>query len=68
MVYILYIHYKPLQADLQDGDQERKRREWDTGYLFHANAFRKFDLVERQAQADNIVLSHPFQYTQIIST
>lgn len=37
-------------------NQEDTRRERSSGYLFYANAFRKFDLAERQIQADRAAL------------
>jgi hypothetical protein len=56
VVYILYINLSKMEI---------KRVREGNGYLFHANAFRKFDLTERQTQADNIVFSHPFHANNI---
>jgi len=49
-------------------NQEGGRREGNSGYLFYANTFRKFDLAERQIQADRVALGRRFQHTRIMSS
>lgn len=43
-------------------EQEGGEREGDISYLFYANAFRRFDLIECRIQTDA-----PFRYTWIMS-